>query len=264
MDRGKMRPDAGALAGRVALVTGAGSGIGRAIAIRYAEAGAHVFALDRDPRAAAATAAEAGAAGGRGTAIVCDVTDAAAVEAAVGRVSETGGGLDVVVNNAGISVLGAVHTLSEEQWDRQLDVNVKSVFLVSRAAWPHLVARGGGALLNTASVLGLKAERDDAAAYCASKAAVLMLTRCMALDGAPHGIRSNAVCPGYVTGPMLDAYAAAQPDGEAARAAVARQHPLGWLGEPRDVAEAFLYLASDAARWVTGAVLSVDGGMSVA
>ncbi|HST39863.1 MAG TPA: glucose 1-dehydrogenase [Conexibacter sp.] len=252
------------LDGRVALVTGAGSGIGRAIATRYGAAGAHVFALDRDLDSAERAAAAIVAAGGRAAAIACDVTDAAAVAAAVARVSEQGGGIDVVVNNAGISVLGAVHTLSEQEWDRQLDVNVKSVFLVSRAVWPHLVERGGGALLNTGSVLGLRAERDDAAAYCASKAAVLMLTRCMALDGAAHGIRSNAVCPGYVTGPMLDHYTSAQPDAAAARAAVAAQHPLGWLGEPADVAEAFLYLASDAARWVTGAVLSVDGGMSVA
>lgn len=252
------------LLGKVALVTGAGSGIGREIATRFAGEGARVFALDRDLAGAMETVAAIAATGGTATAVACDVTDATAVEAALARVREEAEGIDVVVNNAGISVLGAVHTLSEDDWDRQLDVNVKSVFLVSRAAWPHLVERGGGVLLNTGSVLGLRAVPDDAAAYCTSKAAVLMLTRCMALDGAPHGIRSNAVCPGYVTGPMLDSYTSVQPDEQAARDEVASQHPLGWLGEPRDVADAFLYLASDAARWVTGAILSVDGGMSVA
>src|SRR4029077_4010175 len=142
--------------------------------------------------------------------------------------------------------------------------NVKSVFLVSRAAWPHLIERGSGVVLNTGSVLGLRAAPDDAAAYCASKAAVVMLTRCMALDGAAHGIRSNCVCPGYVKTAMLDEYSKAQPDPQAAIEVLASQHPLGWLGNPIDVAEAFVYLASDAARWVTGAILSVDGGMSVA
>jgi NAD(P)-dependent dehydrogenase (short-subunit alcohol dehydrogenase family) len=245
-------------------VTGAGSGIGRAIATRFAEEGARVFALDRDADRCAETVEAIAAAGGAASAIACDVTDADAVADAVVRVQRDGGGIDLVVNNAGISVLGAVHTLSEADWDRQLEVNVKSVFLVSRATWPHLVERGGGAILNTGSVLSLRAERDDAAAYCASKAAVLMLTRCMALDGAPHGIRSNCVCPGYVQGPMLDAYVAEHADAQAAYEAVARQHPLGWLGEPRDVADAFVFLASEEARWVTGATLSVDGGMAVA
>jgi NAD(P)-dependent dehydrogenase (short-subunit alcohol dehydrogenase family) len=171
------------------------------------------------------------------------------------------GGLDVVVNNAGVTIVGAAHELAETDWDRELAVNLKSVYLVSKAAWPHLVERGGGALLATASIAGLWAIPADAA-YCASKAGVIMLTKCLALDGAKAGIRANCVCPGFTETPMIEGYFADQPDPAAARRFAEAIHPLGRLGRPRDIADAFVYLASEEAAWVTGAALVVDGGLT--
>lgn len=190
-----------------------------------------------------------------------DVTDAGAVEDALALTQDELGALDVVVNNAGTTIVGAVHELSVEQWDRELDINLKGVYLVSRAAWPRLRGRGDGCILSTASIAGLWAIPNDAA-YCASKAAVIMLTKCMALDGARDGIRVNCICPGFVQTPMIDGYFADQPDPEAARTFATGLHPLGRLGEPVDIAEGFVYLASDEARWVTGAALVVDGGLT--
>lgn len=193
---------------------------------------------------------------------VCvDVTDAHAVGEALARTEEELGGIDVVVNNAGITIVGGVQELSSEQWDRELDINLKSVYLVSRAAWPALRAGGGGCILSTASIAGLWAIPNDAA-YCASKAALIMLTKCMALDGARDGIRVNCVCPGFVQTPMIDGYFSDQADPDAARAFATGLHPLGRLGDPVDIADAFVYLASDEARWVTGTALVVDGGLT--
>jgi NAD(P)-dependent dehydrogenase (short-subunit alcohol dehydrogenase family) len=166
-----------------------------------------------------------------------------------------------VINNAGVTIVGAAHDLDESDWDRELDVNLKSVYLVSKAAWPHLEQAGGGSIASTASIAGLRAIPDDAA-YCASKAGVIMLTKCMALDGAAAGIRVNAVCPGFIQTPMIDGYFADQEDPEEARAAAVGLHPLGRLGDPLDIADGFVYLASEDARWVTGTELVVDGGLT--
>ena len=171
------------------------------------------------------------------------------------------GGVDVVVNNAGVTIVGAAHELDEDDWDRELAANLKSIYLVSKAVWPHLLARGGGAILNTASIAGMWAIPADAA-YCASKAGAIMLTKCMALDGARAGIRVNCVCPGFVETPMIQGYFADQPDPEASRAFAVGIHPLGRLGAPQDIADAFVYLASDEAAWVTGTALVVDGGLT--
>lgn len=197
---------------------------------------------------------------GRQARSVCvDVTDARAVGEALARTEEELGRIDVVVNNAGVTIVGGVQELSSEQWDRELDINLKSVYLVSRAAWPAL--RAGGCILSTASIAGLWAIPNDAA-YCASKAALIMLTKCMALDGARDGIRVNCVCPGFVQTPMIDGYFSDQADPNAARAFATGLHPLGRLGDPLDIADAFVYLASDEARWVTGTALVVDGGLT--
>jgi NAD(P)-dependent dehydrogenase (short-subunit alcohol dehydrogenase family) len=248
----------GRLAGKVALVTGAGSGIGRETAVRFAQEGASVVAADLRGVTAMETAESIA---GDAVGIEIDVTSAVGVAAAVAAVIERHGGIDVVVNNAGVTIVGAVHELAEDDWDRELATNLKSIYLVSRAAWPRLVERGGGSIVSTASIAGLWAIPADAA-YCASKAGAIMLTKCMALDGAGVGIRANCVCPGFVDTPMIHGYFDDQPDPAAARRFAEGIHPLGRLGKPRDIADAFVYLASGEASWVTGTALVVDGGLT--
>ena len=246
------------LAGKVALVTGAGSGIGRETAIRFAQEGASVVAADLRLATALETAEEIA---GDAIGVEVDVTSATSVAAAVDAVIAKHGGIDVVVNNAGVTIVGAAHEMVEEDWDKELATNLKSIYLVSKAAWPHLVARGGGSIVTTASIAGLWAIPADAA-YCASKAGAIMLTKCMALDGAKVGIRANCVCPGYIDTPMNRGYFDDQPDPAEARKFAEGIHLLGRLGKPRDIADGFVYLASDEASWVTGTALVVDGGLT--
>jgi NAD(P)-dependent dehydrogenase (short-subunit alcohol dehydrogenase family) len=200
-------------------------------------------------------------AGGTALALVMDVTDSASIRSGLADLVRTLGTLDVVVNNAGITIVGSVCAISEDDWDLELAVNLKSAYLVSRAAWEHLQQGGGGVILNTASVAGLWAIPDNAG-YCASKAGVIMLTKCLALDGARVGIRANCICPGFTDTPMSKGYFDVQPDPDQARAAAVSLHPLGRLGLPLDIADGFVYLASDEARWVTGTALVVDGGLT--
>ena len=248
---------AGRLAGARVLVTGAASGIGRSIAARCAQEGARVALLDLDGGAAQAACAAAGGAAW----LAADVTDADAVAAAVEEARDALGGLDGIVNNAGIPMVGRVDELAEADWDRVLAVDLKAVYLVSRAVWPLLVAGGGGSIANTGSIAGMWATEAQPA-YAAAKAATIMLTKCMALDGARDGIRVNCVSPGFVRTPMLERFLADQDDPAALDAAISVRHPLGRLGEPLDIAEAFVYLLSAEARWVTGTNLVVDGGLT--
>ena len=251
----------GRLDGKAALVTGGGSGIGRAMSVRFAQEGAAVMVADIVADEASETAEMIGKAGGRASSVAVDVSDAEAVGSAVDAAAGELDGLDVVVNNAGVTIVGAAHELPEAQWDRELAINLKSVYLVSRAAWPIFKRRGAGCIVSTSSIAGLWGTPDNAA-YGASKAAVIMLTKCMALDGARDCIRVNCVCPGMIDTPMIDGYFSDQPDPQAARAAAIGMQPLGRFGEPADVAEAFVYLASDESRWVTGSVVVVDGGLT--
>jgi NAD(P)-dependent dehydrogenase (short-subunit alcohol dehydrogenase family) len=191
---------------------------------------------------------------------VLDVRSRASVDDAVGSAVERLGGLDTLVCNAGRPVVGAAHELDEADWDDGLAVNLKGIFRCARAAWPHLAASRGSIAI-TASVVGLWGSAGQAA-YCVSKAGAVMLAKCLALDGAKAGIRANCVCPGFVETPMLERFLAEQADPAAARAAATALHPLGRLGRPGDVAEAFVYLASDEAAWVTGSTLVVDGGLT--
>ena len=249
----------------VALVTGAGKGIGAATAVAFASEGAAVAVLDIDEQAARATVDQIVAAGGRGLAIVCDVRSADSVAAAVGACVDQLGGLDVVFNNAGINVYGEVPDLREQDWDAILDTNLKGPFLVCKAAIPHLRAGGGGSIVNTASVQAF-ATQKGVAAYAASKGAIVSMTMTMALDHAKEGIRVNCIAPGSVRTPMLDESARKfyPDDPEAGLRAFAAAHPIGILTEPEDVAALVLFLSSSAARTITGACYRIDGGLLAA
>jgi NAD(P)-dependent dehydrogenase (short-subunit alcohol dehydrogenase family) len=243
---------------RVAIVTGGGSGIGRAIAIALATDRCAIAIFDRDAANGAAVASEIDRSGGRARAHEVDVTVSERVRQAVEDVVGTFGRIDVLVNSAGIGFLGSVEELTEEAWDHVMAVNVKSIFLCSRAVIPHMAASAGGRIINIASVAGLVAS-PRRAAYCASKGAVVMLTRAMALDCASRKINVNSICPGVVITPMTE---------KTLRDPVDRQRrldgtPLGRLAQPEEIAPAAVYLASPGASFVTGSTLVVDGGWSI-
>ena len=252
------------LAGKAALITGGTSGIGHATALLFAQEGASVVVTGRDAARGeqVVTALEEAQPEGRHVAFVrCDVRDASACRAAVEQAVEVMGGLDVLFNNAGVFFgQRPVTATSEEIWDQTLDTNLKSVYLFCRCAIPIMQQRGGGAIVNNASDWGLVGGRD-AAAYCASKGGVVLLTRAMALDHAADHIRVNCVCPGDVDTPMFDTAAEALGiTPEAYRAEAGAAYPLGRIATAEEVARAVLFLASDESRFITGTALSVDGG----
>ena len=249
---------------RTALITGAGSGIGRATALVFAGEGAAVAVVDVDGDAAAQTVDAVTAAGGVALAVEADVTSRDDVERACAAAVGAFGGLDVLYNNAGVDATGSVADATEDDWDRCFDVNVKGTFLMSRAAVPHLAdGDGGGAIINQASVAALVGVRNFAA-YCAAKGAVVSLTRAMAVDLAESGIRVNALCPGTVFTPLMEPLMRARGGGDvdAGVAMTALKYPLGRLGAPEEIATAALFLASDDASFVTGSIFTVDGGMT--
>ncbi|MGD8627223.1 MAG: glucose 1-dehydrogenase [Anaerolineae bacterium] len=247
------------LEGKVALVTGAASGIGRATALLFAQEGAAVAVVDLDEAGAQALAQTIRNEGGRAIALGCDVSRAADCQRAVGATVDAFGRLDVLFNNAGIIRRADVVGTTEEEWDRVMAVNVKSVFMMSKYAVPVMAARGGGAIVNTASGWGLVGGRN-AVSYCASKAAVVNMTRAMALDHGPQHIRVNCVCPGDTDTGMLREEARQLNEDRAAFLADAADRPLGRVGRPEEIARAVLYLASNASSFVTGTALVVDGG----
>ncbi len=246
------------LAGKVAIVSGAASGIGRATAELLAGEGAAVVAVDVD--SGGAVVAEAiESAGGIGRFVEADVTRRIDCGDVVEVARGAYGGVDILINNAGITRRATILETSEADWDRIMEVNVKAIYLLSRAAIPWMIERGGGAIVNTASGWGLAAG-PRAAAYCASKGAVVQLTKAMAIDHASEGIRVNCVCPGDIDTPMLESEAddLGAPRAEFLSAAAAR--PMQRVGSPEEVAAAILYLAGDEAAFVTGTALVIDGG----
>lgn len=246
---------------KVAFVTGAASGIGKGIAARFVQAGARVAIFDINRDAAQAVAAEL-AKTGPVLALAGDVSAEAAVRSAIEATANQFGGLDVLVNNAGIELNGTADTLTAELWDRTIQVNLRGYFLCAKYAIPLMRARGGGAIVNIASVHA-NLSYDGCIAYDASKGAIVSMTRTLAIDHGRDGIRANSICPGYIQTPLMDQWLESLEDPEATMRDVMRYHPLGRVGTPDDIAEAVLFLSSPAASWITGASLVVDGGMSV-
>lgn len=255
---------------KVAVVTGAGCvgagwGNGRAMAVRLADEGAKVLAVDRDAQRLAETLSLAGAAAASITTCICDVTSSASVKAMVEACIEAYGAPDILINNVGGSAAGGPVQLSEEAWDTQIDVNLKSVFLTCKHVLPHMIECKRGAIVNVASTSGLRWTGSAQVAYAASKAGVIHLSRVVAVQHAPDGVRVNTVVPGQLHTPMVEARLAKQRTGgdiEALLASRVKRIPLGFMGDGRDTASAALYLASDEARFVTGTELVVDGGMT--
>lgn len=243
------------LAGRTSVVTGAGRGFGAVVAELFAAEGARVVVSDVDGASADATASRIAAAGGEAFGLRADVTSAADAERLMEATVERFAALDVLVNNAGIASAGSVCEVAPEEWDRVMAINVKGVYLCSRYAVPHMAAAGGGSIVCIASASGVIGQRGQVA-YNVSKHAVVGLVRCMALDHAADGIRVNAVCPGTMRTPMLDALSAGQ------LAALEAMHPLGRIGDPAEVAQAALHLAADESSFTTGAAFLVDGGLT--
>jgi NAD(P)-dependent dehydrogenase (short-subunit alcohol dehydrogenase family) len=249
----------GTLAGKRALITGGASGIGQATAMLFAREGAAVAIADVDEAGGETVVQTIRDVGGQAIFAPCDVTQAADCQRAVRLTVEELGGLDILFNNAGIIRRANVLDTTEKEWDRVMSVNVKSIFLMSKYAIPVMEKAGGGVIINTGSGWGLVGGAD-AVSYCASKGAVVNMTRAMAIDHGGGNIRVNCICPGDTDTGMLrrEAQQLGVPDTEFLAEAAAR--PLGRIGTPEDIARAALYLASDAASFVTGAVLVVDGG----
>lgn len=255
----------GRLADKVAVITGAGSGIGRAAALRFASEGAAVAVLDLREDAAAETAALVEKDGGRAAPFGVDVADAASVDSAFRRAAAEFGRFDVLFNNAGIFSRGSVEVAEEDDWDRCMAVNVKGVFLCSRAALRDMDPPTGthASIVNTASVAGLAAV-ENVAAYCAAKGAVIALTRAMANDLAARRIRVNAICPGTVHTPLIESLIAVRGGGDYDRgmAMTLEKYPIGRLGTAEDIAHLALFLASDESSFMTGSIVTADGGMT--
>ena len=249
----------GKLSGKRALITGAASGIGRATALLFAREGAAVAVVDVDEMGGQAVVQTILDEGGQAIFVRCDVTRAAECQRAVQETVDRLGGLDILFNNAGIIRRATVIDTTEEEWERVMAVNVKSIFLLGKYAVPAMTQSGGGAIVNTASGWGLVGGRN-AVSYCASKGAVVNMTRAMALDHGGQNIRVNCVCPGDTDTPMLRSEAQQLGESEDAFLAEAADRPLQRIGRPEDIAQAVLYLASEDSAFVTGTALVVDGG----
>jgi len=236
------------------VITGAGNGIGAAAARAFAQAGAQVALLDRDSAAVTRTAEEIGLSGGEALPFTADVTDSFAVEGLLDRVAEEWGRLDVVVNNAGIVRDATLEDVTDEDWDATLDVNLKGAMIVTRAAVPHMLRRGHGRILSASSLVARTGNYGQTA-YAASKAGLIGMTRVWARELGPKGITANVVAPGFIDTDMVKSVPPKVVEQIKARL------PAGRLGRPEEVANVYLFLASDLASFINGAVVGVDGGL---
>ncbi len=251
------------LAGKVALVTGAGSGIGKAIAIALAREGAKVALAGRRKEKLDETAAEIwkGDPSAETLPVVCDITRSVETNAVVAQVEQTLGKLNVLVNNAGALSVTTIETITEEEWDSVISTNLKGPFLMSRAVLPAMRRAGGGSIVNIGSALGLVAVKDRAA-YCASKGGVTSLTKALALDHAKDNIRVNCICPSVVETDLIRDLFASSEAGRLAKEARIATIPAGRFGKPQDIAGLAVFLASDESSWMTGTAIPVDGGLT--
>jgi NAD(P)-dependent dehydrogenase (short-subunit alcohol dehydrogenase family) len=261
---------AGRLQGKSALIVGAGCvgpgwGNGRAACVLFAQEGAKIFAVDRDMAPMEETVARVKDAGGEIATHLCDVTQQASVAAMVKACKDHYGRIDVLVNNVGGSAPGGPVEMTEEAWDAQIDVNLKSIFLTCKHVIPVMEAQGGGSIINTASASGIRWTGAAQVAYAASKAGVIQFSKVVAVQYAKKNIRVNTIVPGQLHTPMVEVrLAKTRSGGDVDKLLAQRQAriPLGFMGDGRDTANAALYLASDESRWVTGTEIVLDGGMS--
>jgi 2-keto-3-deoxy-L-fuconate dehydrogenase len=249
---------------KVAIVTGAGSGIGAAIARLFATQGAEIIALDLDETAAGNTVAAVGQAGGRAVALRCDVSEAADVDAVFARIAAAHPRVDILVNNAGIAHIGTIEQTTPDDLDRLYRVNVRGIYLCARAVVPIMLRQQGGVILNMGSIAGLIG-LPDRFAYSMTKGAVLAMTRSIAVDYMKRGIRCNCICPARIHTPFVDGYLAAHYPGREREMfqTLSAAQPIGRMGTPEEVAHLALYLCSDESSFVTGQAYPLDGGVLV-
>lgn len=247
------------LANKTAIVTGGTKGIGKSIALTFADEGAHVIIVGRNGKAGEQVVTDTK---GKISFIKADVSKPSEVQHLIRQTVQQTGRLDILVNNAGVQHEQTIEHTSLEDWDNVMDVNVKSVFLCSKYAIPHMRNQGGGKILNTASIDGYWAE-PGLGAYSTSKGAVLSLTKSIALDFAHDGILCNAICPGYIETEMTESYMQTQNNPEQARQQLAASHPVQRIGKPEDIAEAAVWLSSQESNFITGQSITVDGGLTL-
>lgn len=244
--------------GKIALITGGGTGIGRATALAFAREGAKVTLMGRRLEPLVITAREIG---GSALVVTGDLSSGPDIDDAIRSTVARFGGLNVLVNNGAVLHAGTAESQTEQEWDETFNINVKGLWMLSRAVLPHMRKAGGGSIVNLSSVLGLVGARNRAA-YAASKGAVTLLTKSMALDHAHENIRVNCICPGIVDTDLVAGFVKNSPHPEQARKERIALHPIGRFGTPDDIAACAVFLAGDESKWVTGAAIPVDGGFT--
>ena len=247
--------------GKICIVTGAANGIGLGVVTALAQEGARVYGFDVDAVGLERAERALQAGPGRLSGLKCDVSDESDISSGVGRVLAQAGRVDVLVNNAGINMNKRLAELENADWERVFATNLTSVYAMCKAVWAGFQAQRSGVIINVASIMG-QVGGVGAPAYCATKAGIIMFSRCLAKDGAAYGVRVNSVCPGYIDTPIMERVLQAMPNPKKARADLVARMPLGRMGSPADIAAGILFLASDAAAYISGTELTIDGAVT--